>query len=64
MEGSRRAVPLGEQLGGVERDGHDAGALGGGVRPGGAHDLLHLGQDTPQVVVVLGNHSQVAHSLV
>lgn len=57
-------VPLGEELGAVERLADDARSLRRRVGPGRPDDLLHLGQDAGQVVGVLGDHGQVTDSLV
>lgn len=57
-------LPLGEELGAVERLADDASSLGRRVGPGGPDDLLHLGKDAGQVVGVLGHHCQVAHPLI
>lgn len=57
-------LPLGEELGAVERLADDASSLGRRVGPSGPDDLLHLGKDAGQVVGVLGHHCQVAHPLI
>lgn len=57
-------LPLGEELGAVERLADNASSLGRRVGPGGPDNLLHLGKDAGQVVGVLGHDCQVAHPLI
>lgn len=64
QRGDHLHLPLGEELGAVERLADDASSLGRRVGPGGPDDLLHLGKDAGQVVRVLGHHCQVAHPLI
>lgn len=59
-----RTVPLSKELGGVERLADDACSLRRWVGPSRPDDLLHLRQDAGQVLVVMGNHRQVPHSLI
>ena len=57
-------VPFSKQLRAVQGLADDACALGRWVGPGGPDNLHHLGQDAGQILIVLGNHGQVAHPLI
>ena len=57
-------IPFSKQLRAVQGLADNACPLGRWVGPGGPDDLLHLGQDAGQVLVVLGNHGQVTHPLI
>ena len=57
-------IPFSEQFWAVQGLADDARALGRWVGPGGPDNLLHLGQDAGQVLVVLGNHGQVPNPLI
>lgn len=59
-----QTVPFSEELGGVERPADDACSLRRRVGPSGPDDLLHLGQNAGQAVVVAGNHGQVPDPLI
>lgn len=56
--------PFSKQLRRVQRDGDDPGPLGRRVGPRGPDNLLHLGQNPPQVVCVPSHNGQVPHALV
>lgn len=57
-------TPFSKELRAVERPADDACSLRRWVGPGRPDNLLHLGQDAAQILVVLGNHSQVSNSLI
>lgn len=58
------AVPFSEELGWIKSDGNNASSLRRWVRPSGPDNLLHLGQNSLQVVCVPSHNGQVAHTLI
>ena len=58
------SVPFGKELGAVEGLADDACSLRRRVGPSSPDNLLHLGQDAAQVLVVLSDDGQVANPLI
>lgn len=52
-----QTIPLSKELWRIECLADDACSLRRWVGPGCPSNLLHLGQDAGQVLVVMGNHS-------
>lgn len=59
-----QTVPFSKELRRIECLADDACSLRRWVGPSCPNNLLHLGQDAGQVLVVMGNHSQVPNSLI
>lgn len=58
------SVPFCKELGAVEGLADDACSLRRRVGPSRPDNLLHLGQDAGQVLVVMGDDGQVANPLI
>lgn len=59
-----RCWPFAEELRWIKSDGNDASPLRGWVGPRGPDNLLHLGQNSLQVLCITGHNGQVSHTFI